>query len=178
MNATRPVQEDTFIALVDEQDHILGYEEKLLVHRQGLLHRAFSIFVLNERGEILLQRRAWQKYHSPGLWTNTCCSHGIEGEPLAVTAARRLQEEMGFTCPLDWQFAFQYQTAFPDGLIEHELDHVYLGHYAGDPNPDPAEVAEWRWTSPFTISRDLRNNSNAYTCWFRLAFERLYPHTP
>lgn len=161
------------IALVDEHDNIIGYEEKLRVHQMGLLHRAFSLFVLNANNELLLQRRACEKYHSPGLWTNTCCSHGVQGEDFADSLTRRLHEEMGFTCELHWQFSFRYQVAFPNGLIENELDHVYTGHFSGSPLPDPREVAEWKWASLSDIKQDLRTNPEAYTYWFRAAFDKL-----
>ncbi|MEK7619489.1 MAG: isopentenyl-diphosphate Delta-isomerase, partial [Patescibacteria group bacterium] len=124
--------------LVDETDHEIGTEEKMATHERGLLHRAFSVFVFNASGELLLQQRAFEKYHSAGLWTNTCCSHPRPGEETLAAAYRRLQEEMGFDCPLNEMFTFRYLAPFPNGLTENEVDHVFFGMYDGPVNPNPA----------------------------------------
>src|SRR4030042_2763439 len=124
------------IILVDENDREIGTEEKLKTHEQGKLHRAFSIFVFNSKGELLLQRRAKGKYHSGGLWTNTCCSHPREGEKLEEAVHRRLKQEMGLDCPLKEAFSFIYKVRFENGLFEHELDHVFIGRVDGKPVPD------------------------------------------
>ncbi|MGC8851384.1 MAG: isopentenyl-diphosphate Delta-isomerase, partial [Candidatus Micrarchaeia archaeon] len=133
------------VILVDENDRELGVGEKMEVHRNGQLHRAFSIFVFNSDGKLLIHQRAKEKYHSGGLWTNTCCSHPRPGEKLDEAIHRRLVEEMGFDCPLKEVFSFVYQVKFENGLFEHELDHVYIGKFDGDPKPNPAEVMDWKW---------------------------------
>jgi len=161
------------LILVDENDRETGEEEKLKAHKDGKLHRAFSIFVFNSRGELLLQRRALGKYHSPGLWTNTCCSHPRPGESLMDAAHRRLAEEMGFDCPLKEAFSFIYRVEFENGLIEHEFDHVILGKCDAKPDPDPEEVEEWKWVSLSDVIEDVRKRPGRYTYWFRIAVERL-----
>lgn len=159
------------IALVDEKDQIKGYEEKLLVHEKGLLHRAFSIFIFNSKNEILLQQRAHEKYHSGGLWTNTCCSHLAENEDFDKAIHKRLKKEMGFDCPLDFAFKFHYRVCFKNGLIENEIDHVFIGKYEGVPKPNPAEVATYKWMSINQIKLDLEKHEENYTYWFKVAFE-------
>lgn len=160
------------VILVDAHDHELGIEEKLKAHHDGKLHRAFSVFVFNQKGEILLQQRAFNKYHSGGLWTNTCCSHPRPGEAIERAAARRLQEEMGFACQLRPAFQFIYKAEVDGGLIEHELDHVFIGRYDGAVRPNASEVAAFRWDDVQTIQRDLKQALEKYTVWFKLAFER------
>lgn len=160
------------VILVDPQDRQIGVEEKLKAHREGKLHRAFSVFVFNEKGEMLLQQRAWHKYHSGGLWTNACCSHPRPGEALEQAAARRLQEEMGFSCPLHRAFQFIYKAELDGGLIEHELDHVFVGTYNGTIQPNINEVAAFRWHPVLTIENDLKQSLEKYTVWFKLAFRR------
>ena len=166
-------RDDNLIALVDENDLVTGYEDKLDVHRKGLLHRAFSVFVLNDKNEIMLQQRAFQKYHSGGLWTNTCCSHMVLGEKFDTTIHRRLEEEMGFDCLLERVHSFRYNTLFSNGLIENELDHVYLGRFNGVPNLNPSEVCDWKWLNIDAIANDLEQNENMYTYWFKIAFQHL-----
>ena len=158
------------VILVDEEDQPLGVMEKMEAHRQGLLHRAFSVFILNERGEMLLQKRALQKYHSPGLWTNACCSHPSPGELTLTAAVRRLDEEMGFKCALTEIGAFTYETKFENGLVEHEFDHVLLGLYGGEIYPNRSEVDEYKWITISDIERDIMANKDAYTSWFHLAY--------
>lgn len=161
------------VMLVNEADEITGEMEKLEAHRRGVLHRAFSVFIFNNRGELLLQRRALDKYHSPGLWTNTCCSHPSPGEELGQAARRRLLEEMGFTAPLDKLFSFIYQAEFANGLVEHEFDHVLAGVYEGPLRPDPAEVMEAAYYPLSQITTMLENDPETFTVWFRIAFPRV-----
>lgn len=155
------------IALVNEQDEITGYEDKLFVHEKGLLHRAFSIFVFNEKNEILIHRRALEKYHTPGLWTNTCCSHLLEDMTMEECTHDRLNFEMGFDCKLSYQFSFTYKTTFGNGLTEHETDHVYFGKWSGNPNPNPDEVMDYKWIDPKVLLKHLGENSDDYTYWFK-----------
>src|SRR5687768_14206462 len=135
------------VILVNEQDEPVGTMEKLEAHQKGLLHRAFSVFVVNKNGEMLLQQRAQDKYHSGGLWTNTCCSHPLPGENVLDASHRRLMEEMGFDCPLREIFSFTYRAEFDNGLTEHEFDHVFFGEYDGEVIPDTAEVQATRYLS-------------------------------
>jgi len=160
------------VILVDPQDREIGIEEKIKAHRDGKLHRAFSVFVFNEKGEMLLQQRAFNKYHSGGLWTNACCSHPRPGEALEQAAARRLQEEMGFACQLRRVFQFIYKAELDGGLIEHELDHVFIGTYNGVVHPNANEVADFRWHNVQTIKNNLKHSLEKYTVWFKLAFGR------
>jgi len=143
--------------------------EKMEAHHKGLLHRAFSVFVINDAGEILLQRRALEKYHSAGLWTNACCSHPFPGETIAAAAHRRLQEEMGFDCELQEIFTFTYRAEFDNGLTEHEFDHVLLGTYNGNIHPNPAEVCDYHYLSSERINELMENEPTAYTIWFHRA---------
>ena len=166
------------VVLVDTDDHEVGVAEKLAAHRQGLLHRAFSVFVLNEAGELLLQRRATGKYHSGGLWTNTCCSHPRPGEDIANAARRRLREEMGIHSDLVPAFTFVYRADLDAGLIEHELDHVFVGRYQGDPDPNPSEVEGWWWAGLSEIEVDVARRPEAYTVWFKLALPKLLEVLP
>lgn len=160
------------VVLVDEFDREVGAAEKLRAHREGLLHRAFSLFVVNGDGELLLQRRAFSKYHSPGLWSNTCCSHPRPDESIKSAARRRLPEEMGISVEPESAFSFVYHATFDNGLIEHELDHVLIGQSNEDPSPHVEEVAEWRWASAAQIRSELVANPEHFTVWFRLCFER------
>jgi isopentenyl-diphosphate Delta-isomerase len=161
------------VILVTEQDIQIGTEDKLRAHAEGRLHRAFSVFLRNDRDEILLQRRAADKYHSGGLWSNTCCSHPRPGESVHAAARRRLREEMGVTCVLRHAFAFTYRVQLAGDLWEHEYDHVFLGTWDGTPVPDPAEVAEWRWVSTDDLRREVHETPAAFTYWLRLALDEL-----
>lgn len=144
------------------------------MHRAGHLHRCFSIFVLNARGEVLLQRRAASKYHSGGLWSNTCCGHPRHGEGTAAAAHRRLQEEMGFDCDLEEALTFVYrQPALEGGLIEHELDHTFTGRYDGAVSPDPEEADAFRWIAVAELVRDMERRPERYTVWSKLALSKL-----
>jgi isopentenyl-diphosphate Delta-isomerase len=161
------------VVLVDSDDNYLGTAEKLHAHRAGLLHRAISVFLLNPAGEVLMQRRAAGKYHSAGLWSNTCCSHPRPGETPQAAAERRLMEEMGIACELRPVFSFLYRAELDPELTEHELDHVFLGTTATDPTPDPDEVGEWRWVAMGAIERDLATAPDQFTAWFPIAWNRL-----
>lgn len=161
------------VVLVDERDREVGLAPKLDAHERALLHRAFSVFVLNGRGELLLQRRADGKYHSGGLWTNTACGHPRPGEPVAAAARRRLREEMGFECALMSAGAFVYRAEVGGGLVEHELDHVFHGRHDAAPHPDPAEVSEWLWILPLAALGEARAHPERFTPWFVQALERL-----
>lgn len=161
------------IAIVNIYNQIIGYQDKLEVHREGILHRAFSIFVFNEKREMLLQQRAFSKYHSPGLWTNTCCSHATENKEFETSIHERLMEEMGFDCKLDYQFLFKYKVDFENGLIEHEIDHVYFGFSSEDPNPNPEEVAAYCWVNAKDIRDEIKKHPEKFTYWFKLIFERV-----
>jgi isopentenyl-diphosphate delta-isomerase len=160
------------IVLVDEQDRAVGVEEKSRVHQLGALHRAFSVFVVNAEGQLMMQRRALTKYHSRGLWSNTCCGHPRPDEPLEQAARRRLKEEMGFDSHLTELFAFVYRAELEDGLVENEYDHVLLGCFEGIPEPDPAEIVEWKWVNLATLSVDIEEHPESYTYWFRISFDR------
>ena len=162
------------LILVDEQNNITGYGEKLQVHRDGDLHRAFSIFVMNPRGELMLQRRAIEKYHSGGLWANTCCSHPLKGEEREDTVHRRLQEEMGFDCELKPLFDFIYRAEFENGLTEYELDQVYLGAFEGSPKPNPLEVCDWKWIHIDDLKKDIGANPDNYVYWLKAAYDQFY----
>lgn len=160
-------QIDTVI-LVDEQDRVIGTAEKMKAHRQGLLHRAFSILLFNNSDEILLQRRALDKYHSPGLWTNTCCSHPYPDEPTEEAARRRLREEMNIDCPIREWFSFIYKKTLANGLIEHEFDHVFIGKYTTNPVINTIEVAEYKWMEWNELLADMKTNKENYTVWFHI----------
>ena len=164
-----PTSDLDFVVLVDENDSSLGTMEKMEAHKKGVLHRAFSVFVFNEYEELLIHRRALDKYHSAGLWTNTCCSHPRPGESELVAATRRLEEEMGFICDLHKMSSFIYRAEFENGLIEHELDHIFTGTYNGEPMPNPNEVAEWKYISIPTLLDHIQSNPEEYTIWFKLA---------
>jgi isopentenyl-diphosphate delta-isomerase len=155
------------VILVDADDNAVGTMPKLEAHRRGLRHRAISIILRDQDGRLLLQRRAAGKYHSAGLWTNTCCSHPRPGERTADAAARRLTEEMGIACPLGFLFSMHYRADFANGLTEDEIVHVFGGRFDGTPDPDPSEVADWRWQSPAEVARAIDAQPQSYTVWFR-----------
>ena len=161
------------ILLVDENDNPIGKGEKLEVHKKGLLHRAFSIFIFDfQKEKILLQKRHKNKYHSGGLWTNTCCSHPRFGENLLDAAHRRLKEEMGFDCELREVFKFKYFADFGK-LKEHEIDHVFVGFYEGEINPDSNEVEKWQWKEIDKVLEELEENPDSYTIWFQKIFKKV-----
>ncbi len=161
------------VILVDRLDREIGRSEKIAAHVKGWLHRAFSVFVFDDRGFLLLQRRAESKYHTPGLWTNTCCSHPRPGEQVLYAGSRRLREEMGFSCDLSRAFSFLYRATFPNGLIEHELDHVLVGRWNGTPSPNPEEVWDWQWVAPDALANRLLTKRQVFTPWFVLAYTEL-----
>jgi isopentenyl-diphosphate delta-isomerase len=161
------------VAIVDENDNIIGEEEKIKAHQEGKLHRAFSIFVFNSKGQMLIQKRAKEKYHSGGLWTNTCCSHPRPGEPIEKAAHRKLKEEMGFDCEIKEIFSFIYKVKFDNGLFENEYDHVFLGKFDGKPMPDSTEVEDWMFIDLDELKKDIKNNPEKYTHWFKIALNEL-----
>ena len=164
---------DAMLITVDEHDRETGVVDKMTAHRKGILHRAFSIFVFDEADRLLLQRRASGKYHSGGLWSNTCCSHPRAGESLLDAAHRRLREEMGFDCPLEAVFGFVYRAALDGGLVEHEFDHVVVGRFQGAPAPDVGEVDEWKWENVPAIRAQFAEDPKAFTAWFGIALDGL-----
>ncbi len=164
------------IVLVNEKDEPVGTMEKMEAHRRGLLHRAFSVFIFNNKGEMLLQQRAMDKYHSAGLWTNACCSHPKPGETAEQAAKRRLREELGFSVPVTKAFEFVYKADFDNGLTENEFDHVFTGTYDGPVQPDPEEVMAFQWLSPGSIREELKISPEKYTAWFIIAFPELEKH--
>lgn len=167
------MQEEKVI-LVDEFDNPIGLMPKLEAHQKGVLHRAFSVFILNSKGELMLQQRALHKYHSPGLWTNTCCSHQRDGESNIEAGKRRLKEEMGFVTALNEVVSFVYKAPFDNGLTEHEYDHVLIGKFDGEPNINPEEVASWKWMDLEEVQKDLTLQPELYTAWFKIIFDRFY----
>ena len=164
------------VVLVDRNDNPMGLMPKLEAHEKGVLHRAFSVFILNQKSQLMLQRRALDKYHSPGLWTNTCCSHPRESESNIEAGVRRLKEEMGFTTPLKSMFSFIYKSKFDNGLTEHEFDHVLLGYYDKQPFINKIEVSDWKWMSLDKIILEIKNKPEDFTVWFKIIFERFYNH--
>ncbi|MBO9634561.1 MAG: isopentenyl-diphosphate Delta-isomerase [Chitinophagaceae bacterium] len=159
--------------LVNELDEPIGTMEKIEAHRKAVLHRAFSVFIFNSKGEMLLQQRALNKYHSAGLWTNACCSHPSPGEGTVEAAQRRLQEELGFNTSLEKIFHFTYQTAFDNGLVEHEFDHVFAGKYEQRITPNPEEVKDICYKSLEDIQQSLQTHPQKYTSWFHIAFPKV-----
>lgn len=164
------------VILVNEKDEQIGLMEKIEAHEKALLHRAFSVFVFNDKNELMIQQRALSKYHSPGLWTNTCCSHQREGESNIEAGKRRLQEEMGFSTELKDTISFIYKAPFDNGLTEHEFDHILVGNFGGKPDLNPDEVAEWKWMSLEAIEKDMKTNPSIYTEWFKIIFDKYYSH--
>lgn len=166
------------VILVDTNDTPVGQMEKLKAHLKGELHRALSILIFNSDGEILLQQRAFSKYHTPGLWSNTCCSHPRPGEDSLEAATRRLQEEMGFTTPLIKSFDFIYKAHFDNGLIEHEFDHVFFGTFDGEPVINPEEANDFKWVKLNNLMEDMRSSPENYTVWFRIIMEKMAERFP
>lgn len=161
------------VILVDAHDNEIGAAGKLAAHRSGSLHRAFSIFVFDFSGRLLLQRRAAKKYHSGGLWSNTCCSHSRPGERTAAAAQRRLREEMGIECALTEMFSFVYRADLGNGLIEHEYDHVFFGRHGGEPVLDPEEADGARWVDIHDLADDVRQRPGAYTSWLAVCLDQV-----
>jgi isopentenyl-diphosphate delta-isomerase len=165
-----------YLILTDEKDQFVGMMEKLMVHKLGLLHRAFSIFIFNSRGEMLLQQRAYDKYHSGGLWSNACCSHPRFEERIPDAVNRRLWEEMGIQADTDFAFSFTYRATLENDLTEHEYDHVYVGITDAIPNPDKREVHSWKYISLQALQDDMKKHPANYTEWFKLCIPELIKH--
>ena len=164
------------VILVDTNDNPIGLMNKLEAHEKAVLHRAFSVFILNDNNELMLQQRAQHKYHSPLLWTNTCCSHQRENETNIQAGTRRLREEMGFETELKEMFHFIYKAPFDNGLTEHELDHVMIGFYNNMPDINKEEVESWKWMKIEDVKNDMITNPDQYTIWFKIIFEEFYHH--
>ena len=164
------------VLLVNAKDEVLGTMPTMEAHEKAVLHRAFSVFVMNKKGQLLLQQRAAHKYHSPLLWTNTCCSHQREGETNLAAGARRLEEEMGMQTELKELFWFIYKAPFDNGLTEHELDHVMIGYSDALPQINKEEVEDYKYMDLDEVDQDIKNNPNLYTAWFKIIFERFYDH--
>jgi len=161
------------VILVNEKDVVVGFMEKMEAHRLGLLHRAFSVFVFNSKGELMLQKRAKSKYHSGGLWTNTCCSHPRPNEKLVDAAIRRLQEEMGFFCELEQKFSFIYKAELDNELTEYEYDYVLFGQYDNKPKLNTDEADEFKFVSLSELELSIKNKSEEYTEWFKICFSKV-----
>lgn len=161
------------VLLVNERDEALGTMGKLEAHQAGALHRAFSVFLFDDHGRLLLQKRAAGKYHSAGLWTNTCCSHPRPEEMLHDAAQRRLKEEMGIDTPLEHRFSFLYKAEFDNGLMEHELDHVFFGRWSGSVMPHPEEADDWKYMAIADLEQDLRRHPERYTVWLRSCWDQV-----
>ncbi len=164
------------VILVDEHDRAQGVMEKMEAHEKALLHRAFSVFIFNSQNELLLHQRAFSKYHSGGLWTNTCCSHPRPTESLEEATKRRLLEEMGMECSMEHLFSFIYKAELDQGLTEHEFDHVFIGYSDTLPYPNPEEVADTRYASLEQIRTEMEAYPEQFTEWFKIAFDRIESH--
>ncbi len=164
------------VVLVNENDEKIGLMPKQEAHEKGVLHRAFSVFVFNGKNQLMMQQRALHKYHSPGLWTNTCCSHQRDEETSLEAGKRRLFEEMGFSTVLKETTSFIYKAPFDNGLTEHELDHILVGNFEGIPEINTEEVASWKWMDLEDVKKDIQNNPEIYTAWFKIIFDKFYKH--
>lgn len=164
------------VILVNENDEKIGLMPKLEAHEKAILHRAFSVFIFNDKNELLLQQRAASKYHSPSLWTNTCCSHQRDGESNIEAGKRRLKEEMGFVTDLQESISFIYKAPFDNGLTEHEYDHVLIGKYNDEPIINKTEVASWKWILLNDVKVDIALQPDIYTEWFKIIFDTFYEH--
>lgn len=164
------------VILVNEKDEQIGTMPKMEAHQKAALHRAFSVFIFNDCNELMLQQRASHKYHSPNLWTNTCCSHQRVEEKNIEAGKRRLQEEMGFDTELKDTISFIYKAPFDNGLTEHEFDHILVGYFNGKPQINPEEVSDWKWMSLEHVKTDMREHPASYTAWFKIIFDKFYEH--
>ena len=164
------------VILVNENDEQIGTMPKLEAHEKAVLHRAFSVFVFNDKNELMLQQRAAHKYHSPLLWTNTCCSHQRVGETNIEAGKRRLQEEMGFVTELKDIISFIYKAPFDNGLTEHEYDHILIGYYNNEPILNVDEVKDWKWMTLDAVKKDIALHPHYYTEWFKIIFDKFYKH--
>jgi isopentenyl-diphosphate delta-isomerase len=167
---------DELLILVDNNDNQIGFLDKLSVHRSGVLHRAFSVFIFNLNGDLLLQQRALNKYHSPGLWSNSCCSHPHLNEITSVACNRRLEEEMGIICSMKFAFSFVYKAKFENGLTEHEFDHVYFGISDDSPTPNPEEVKSWKYISMQDLKINILKSPEKYTEWLKICLPKVSEH--
>ncbi len=165
---------EDLVVLVNDLDQEVGTMDKLAAHTSGIMHRAFSVFIFNSAGRLLLQRRASGKYHSAGLWTNSCCSHPRPGEQLEAAVARRVTEELGITCMVNHEFSFIYKAAVGNGLHEHELDHVFFGTYDGPVFPDSDEVSDIRWMRMNDLADDLNTSGELYTAWLQACWPQVW----
>lgn len=163
----------TEVILVNDHNESLGTMEKMQAHRLGLLHRAFSIFIFDKEGRMLLQQRAAEKYHGGLLWTNACCSHPLPNENVEAAVQRRLKEELGFQTPLKEIFSFQYRAEVENNLIENEYDHVFAGEYSGMIDPNASEVADYKYEDMNELSERIKNEPEQFTTWFRIAFPKI-----
>ncbi len=161
----------TEIILVDENDNQIGVLEKLEAHKLGKLHRGFSVFIFNSKGQMLIQKRALSKYHSGGLWSNSCCSHPMPNEDTLVAAKRRLKEEMGISCNLKKIHQFIYKTKFSNGLTEYEYDYVFVGRSDDEPTINPEEADDWKWVDTEVLNSDVKNHPHMYTHWFKMCLD-------
>jgi len=164
------------VILVNEKDEQIGLMPKQEAHEKAVLHRAFSVFIFNDSNELMLQQRAHHKYHSPGLWTNTCCSHQRDGETSLQAGKRRLYEEMGFTTELKETTSFIYKAPFDNGLTEHEFDHILIGTFNDAPTINKDEVAHWKWMAIEEVQNDIKLKPELYTAWFKIIFEKFHKH--
>ncbi|TYA54757.1 isopentenyl-diphosphate Delta-isomerase [Formosa maritima] len=167
---------EELVILVNENNEQIGLMPKLEAHEKALLHRAFSVFIFNDKNELMMQQRAADKYHSPKLWTNTCCSHQRNGESNIEAGKRRLNEEMGFETELTESISFIYKAPFDNGLTEHEYDHILKGKYNNAPNINHDEVLDWKWMSLDAINNDIKLHPEIYTEWFKIIFDKFYEH--
>jgi len=161
------------LILVDKDNGILGYGDKMQIHLSGQMHRAFSVYIFNDRKQLLIQKRSCVKYHSGGLWSNTCCSHPGPGDFIDEAAHVRLIEEMGFDCPIEEVFSYSYSASLSNGLKENEYVHVYSGVFNGDPVPNPMEVEGWEWSDMVSLILSMKRDPEKYTFWFRKSLERM-----
>ncbi len=174
MTAKQVSFDDEPLILVNEQDEVVGYLDKASCHvGDGVLHRAFSIFIFNDRGELLLQQRSDQKWLWPRFWSNSCCSHPRKGEDMETAIHRRLQEELGFDTPLHYLYKFQYHARYNDRGSENELCYVYIGKYDGSVQVNPNEIAAWRWISPEALEQEMAQHPERFTPWFKMEWERI-----
>ncbi len=169
-------ESDELLILVDNEDNEIGLLDKTTVHKTGVLHRAFSVFIFNSKGDLLLQQRALSKYHSPGLWSNTCCSHPRMGETTLDACKRRLAEEMGMSSELKFEFSFTYRAEFENGLTEHEFDHVYFGYSNELPNADPGEVMDSKYITIQELQKEVEVRPENYTEWLKICLPRVLQH--
>lgn len=163
-----------FVVLVDEFDQEIGIIDKLEAHKQGKLHRAFSVFIFNNNMELLLQRRAFEKYHSQGLWSNTCCSHPMQGESIISAGERRLKDELGMSCKLKQTFSFNYRAQVDNNLVEHEIDHVLIGFSNETPHLNHDEAIAFKWQNLNNLKKDIENNPRDYTQWLKIVIDKYF----